>query len=331
MAVGWKNQEIAAELGVAEKTVKNYVTAVLRKLGLDSRTEAANYATGQNISTTDAPNWSNVADEFTSRSKGASGDLRFSILGPIEVTIDEDLVRIPPGRPRTILGALLLEPNRVVSNDRLIDLLWSYGPPGTARTQIQSCISSLRRALAQRGVEQLIVTESPGYLLRVADGQLDRQVFARLVTEATKAQQYNHLEAAAGLIRQALALWRGPALKDWMGAMTGGAVARLEEERLATWEMCIDIELRLGRHHAVVGELSELVGDHPLRERLRGQLMLALYRSGRTADALELCRAGRMTMIDELGLEPSEEIRRLELAILNQDPGLRWESRLYRR
>lgn len=331
MAVGRKNQEIAAELGLTEKTVKNYVTAVLHKLGLNNRTETASYATGQTIPPADIPKRSFIAGQAATRSQGASGDLRFKILGPIEVTIEGELVRIPPGRPRIILGALLLEPNRVVSSDRLVDVLWDYRPPETARGQIQSCISSLRRALARRDAEQPIVTEPPGYLLRVADGQLDSQVFARLVAEATKAQQYNQLEVAVGLMRQALALWREPALKNWMSSMTGGAVARLEEERLATWEMRVDLELRLGRHHAVIGELSELVGEYPLRERLRGQLMLALYRSGRTADALEWYRAGRQTLIDELGLEPSEELRRLESAILNQDPSLRWEPSPYRR
>lgn len=258
---------------------------------------------------------------------GRVDGVRYKILGPIEVENGSTPVRIPPGRQPIILGALLLEPNRVVSIDRLIDVVWDEKPPATARTQVQICVSALRHMFTDLGGPQPIETRPPGYLLRVAEGQIDSQAFAALVAGADRAQREGQLEEAVGQLRKALALWRGPALGGESGAVLRSAGVRLDEARLGALETCIGLELRLGRHHLLIGELGSLVEEHPLREGLRGQLMTALYRSGRPAEALEVYRAGREIMVDELGMEPGEELRQLEAAILNEDQGLRLESR----
>jgi DNA-binding SARP family transcriptional activator/tetratricopeptide (TPR) repeat protein len=255
-------------------------------------------------------------------SEAGAPDVRFKILGPIEVTLAGAGVRIPPGRQPVILAALLLEPNRVVSIDRLIDVVWEEKPPATARTQVQICVSALRQMFAGLGVEQPIETRAPGYLLRVADGQLDSQLFARLVAEAGVAERDGLLDDAVVLLRKALALWRGPALGGQTGSALGSAAVRLEETKLSALETCIDLELRLGRHNAMIGELGGLVAEHPLRERLRALLMTALYRAGRPAEALEVYRTGWRIMVDELGLEPGEELRQLEASILAEDQSL---------
>ncbi|MFL6141534.1 MAG: BTAD domain-containing putative transcriptional regulator [Labedaea sp.] len=264
----------------------------------------------------------------SAESSGPAVDgVQFRILGPVEVMRGDDPVRIPPGRQPVILGALLLEPNRVVSIDRLIDVVWEDSPPATARSQVQICVSALRHMFADLGVDQPIVTKPPGYLLRVADGQLDSQVFARLVDDAAGAHRQGRLEVAVELYREALGLWRGPALGGELGSLLGGAAVRLEEARLTALETCLDLELKLGRHQRLVGELTGLVAEHALRERLRGQLMMALYRSGRSADALEVYRAGYRIMVEELGLEPGEELRGLEAAMLAEDPALQPDVR----
>jgi DNA-binding SARP family transcriptional activator len=268
-----------------------------------------------------------VVDPGSADLPGRADGVRYKILGPIEVENGSTPVRIPPGRQPIILGALLLEPNRVVSIDRLIDVVWDEKPPATARTQVQICVSALRHMFTDLGVEQPIETRPPGYLLRVAEGQIDSQSFAALVAGADRAQRENQLEEAVGLLRQALALWRGPALGGESAAVLRSAAVRLDEARLNAHETCIALELRLGRHQLLIGELGSLVDENPLRERLRAQHMTALYRSGRAAEALEVYRAGWRTMVEELGLEPGEELRQLEAAILNEDQGLRLDQR----
>ncbi|GAA1298487.1 hypothetical protein GCM10009634_55070 [Saccharothrix xinjiangensis] len=230
--------------------------------------------------------------------------------------------KIPPGRQQVVLGALLLEANRVVSIDHLIDAVWDDSPPATARTQVQICVSALRSNLATVDRGDAITTRPPGYLLRVADGELDAQVFARLTGEAESLVRAGDPRAAAELLRQALGLWRGPALGGATGGVLRARAARLDEDRVAVLETSLELELGSGRHRQLVGEIGSLVAQHPLRERLRGQLMLALYRSGRQAEALEVYRAGRDVLIEELGLEPGDELRRLESAILAGDPAL---------
>jgi DNA-binding SARP family transcriptional activator/Tfp pilus assembly protein PilF len=261
-----------------------------------------------------------------SADRSVSG-VRFKILGPIEVTSGDVPVRIPPGRQPIILGALLLEPNRVVSIDRLIDVVWPDDPPATARSQVQICVSALRHMFTGLGIEQPIVTRPPGYLLRVADGQIDSQTFTKLAAEAAAAQKEGQLEEAVALFRRGLALWRGRALGGGEGSVLRSAAVRLDEAKLAALETCIDLELKLGREQALIGELGSLVAEYPLQERLRAQLMLALYRAGRPAEALEVYQAGRKILVEELGLEPSEELRNLEAKILAEDPTLQPEPR----
>ncbi|MEN3361066.1 MAG: hypothetical protein V7637_5048 [Mycobacteriales bacterium] len=256
-----------------------------------------------------------------------SVDVGFRTLGPIEIVTGGAPVRVPPGRQTVILGALLLEANRVVSIDQLIDAVWEERPPTTARSQIQICVSALRQLFTRVGVECPIITNPPGYLLRVADGQLDMQSFGRWVTEAGRLAADGRLAEAVDLLRQALALWRGPAMGGEASPLLRNKAVRLDEDRLNALETCLDLELRLGRHRQLVGEIGGLVREHPLRERLRELYMLALYRSGRSADALEAYRAGRRMLVDELGLEPGEDLRRLEGAILAEDGGLQLAAR----
>ncbi|MCI4066267.1 tetratricopeptide repeat protein [Micromonospora sp. R77] len=241
----------------------------------------------------------------------------------MEIGPDDAPVRIPPGRQQVILAALLLDVNRVVSVNSLIDAVWADRPPVTARSQVQICVSALRATLATIGLTDVIVTQPPGYLLRVPEDSVDICVFRGLVAQAVDAKRSGLLTEAAELLRRALALWRGPALGGDVSESLPARAVPLGEERLSAMEECIDVELQLGRHHRLAAELGGLVAAHPLRERLRGQLMVALYRSGRSAEALEAYRAGRRITVDELGIEPGEQLRRLETAILAEDPSLR--------
>jgi DNA-binding SARP family transcriptional activator/energy-coupling factor transporter ATP-binding protein EcfA2 len=248
----------------------------------------------------------------------------YRILGPLEVSNGPGReFKVPNGRQQIVLGALLCEANRVVSIDHLIDAIWPDDPPSTARTQVQICVSWLRRELARIGCDEAIITRVPGYLLQVANGQLDFNVFTRLTAKADALIKDGELGEAAEALRQALALWRGPTLSGISSQLLTAKGTQLDETRLTTLESYLDLGLKLGRHYQVVAEIGQLVAQHPLRERLRGQLMLALYRSGRQAEALEVYRVGRDLLIDELGLEPGEDLRRLEAAILADDPALR--------
>jgi YVTN family beta-propeller protein len=207
---------------------------------------------------------------------------------------------------------LLLHANRVVSRDRLIDELWDGSPPETAATALQVHVSQLRKALGH----DAIVTQAPGYMVRVEPGALDLDRFELLQKEA----QGLDAETSAGRLREALALWRGAPLADVDESVARAERAELDERRASAVEQRIAAELDLGRHAELVPELETLVREDPLRERRRAQLMLALYRSGRQADALDSYRSGRKLLADELGLEPGGELRQLEKAILGQDP-----------
>jgi DNA-binding SARP family transcriptional activator len=218
-------------------------------------------------------------------------------------------------KQRSLIAILLLNANQVVSTDRLIDELWGAEPPATASKSIQVLVSRLRKKLG----DSRLATQAPGYLLRVDPAELDLARFERLVGEARRAAPEN----AGQKLREALALWRGSALADLAYEPFAQAeVARLEELRLAALEKRIETDLAAGRHAEVVAELEALVGRYPLRERLRCQLMLALYRSSRQAEALDAYRAARRVLSEELGLEPSQELRELEQAILRHDPAL---------
>ena len=233
--------------------------------------------------------------------------VEFRILGPLEVVGDDGRpIAVAAPKVRAVLVLLLLNRNRVVPADVLVDELWDEQPPATAAKTLQVYVSQLRKALGPERVE----TAHGGYQLRVEAGEVDADSFEQLVAD--------------GRPRDALALWRGPALVDVRGEHFARAAAeRLEEARLAATEDRIESELDAGRHAALVGELEQLADEFPLRERLRAQLMLALYRSGRQAEALEVYRRTRERLAEELGLEPGVELRELEQAILRQDPALR--------
>jgi DNA-binding SARP family transcriptional activator/DNA-binding beta-propeller fold protein YncE len=225
-----------------------------------------------------------------------------------------------------VLALLLLHANEVVSTDRLIDELWGESPPESAANMLQGYVSHLRKTLEPgrgRGEHEVLVSRTPGYMLQIGADSLDAERFERLAGEGTRLLANGDAEAAAERLRAGLALWRGPALDDLAyEACAKADIEQLEELRLQTLEDRIDADLALGRHDALVGELRELVGQHPFRERLRAQLMAALYRCSRQADALEVYREGRRALLDELGIEPGPALRKLEQAILRQDPAL---------
>jgi DNA-binding SARP family transcriptional activator len=241
--------------------------------------------------------------------------MEFRLLGPLDVIEQGRLLGLGGGRQRSLFAVLLLHANEVVSTDRLIDALWGEAPPRTAAKSIQVYVSRLRKELG----EGRLLTRAPGYVLKVDRGELDLGRFEQLLSEARNADPVG----AARKLRGALALWRGPALADLAyEPFVQPEIARLEELRWVALEQRIDADLASGRHDEVIGELEALVAEHPVREGLRCQLMLALYRSGRQAEALDTYRRGRRVLSDQLGLEPSEELKRLEQAILRQDSAL---------
>ncbi|OEJ28552.1 AfsR/SARP family transcriptional regulator [Streptomyces agglomeratus] len=241
----------------------------------------------------------------------------FRILGPLHVHGPHGQVRIPPGRQEVILAALLLEANRVVSTDYLVDLIWEDEPPDTARTQVQICVSRLRKLFGKETVSAAITTRPPGYVLRTEDGSVDAALFSRRIADARLLRkQPGGAAEAVELLRAADGLWQGDCLSGLSSETLRSKARQLDEERLTAAETRIDLELELGRHHQLVGEIQLLVHEHPLRERLRGRLMLALYRSGRQVEALDVYRVGRHLLVEELGLEPGGELRQLESAIL---------------
>ena len=245
--------------------------------------------------------------------------LRFGLLGPVAATVDDAPIELGGLKRRALLATLVLKANRVVSRDDLIDAIWGEEPPDTARNTLQVYISQLRKLLPDGVLE----TASHGYRLTVEPANVDAFEFARLSQSGRSALTIGDAAGAAETLREALALWRGPALDDvaWE-PFASVEIARLEELRLAALEDRIDADLALGRHGQLVSELEQLVAEHPLRERLRGQLMLALYRAGRQADALAVYQRARKTLVDELGIEPSESLRKLERAILAHDEAL---------
>jgi YVTN family beta-propeller protein len=248
----------------------------------------------------------------------ATSKLQFRILGPLEVSRDGAVVDLGARKQRAVLALLLLNANRVVSTERLIDELWGDSPPDTARSALQVYVAALRKALGDEG--SALRTSAPGYVLDVEPGALDLDRFVELRGDAQAAGDD---ERRSELLREALGLWRDTPLADLSSEPFAAlAVARLEEQRLEALEQRIDADLALGRHASLVRELETLVDEQPYRERLRAQLMLALYRSGRQADALDTYRTARRTLDDDLGLEPGPELRELEAAILRHDPRL---------
>jgi DNA-binding SARP family transcriptional activator len=239
--------------------------------------------------------------------------VEFRILGPLEaVALDGEVLPLGGAKQRALLARLLLDAGRVVSTDQLVEALWAGEPPPTAITSLQNFVSQLRKALGP----DTIVTRPPGYLIRVEAGQLDLATVRSLVDEARASDPPRR----ARLLGEALGLWRGEPLADLVyEPFAGVEIARLAELRLALLEERAEAELALGRHAALVGELEALVREHPLRERVRAQLMLALYRSGRQAEALEVYRAGRASLVEELGIEPSPLLQQLHASLLRQE------------
>ena len=245
--------------------------------------------------------------------------MTFRILGPMEVRGSGGTVRVPPGRQQVILASLLIQANQLVTTDHLVDALWEDAPPSTARTQVQICVSRLRKSLTEAGVTAPIVSQQPGYLLDVDESLLDMQVFLGCLASAKVLARDGRPADTSALLRTAVSLWRGPCLAGISHRALRTRALRLDEDRLTATETYLEIDLGLGQHHQLVGELTRLVYDYPLRERLRGLLMRALYLSGRQAEALAVYRAGRDVLVEELGLEPSPELRSLERAILAGD------------
>ena len=245
--------------------------------------------------------------------------MEFRILGPLEVSSDGGPVPLGGGRQRAVLALLLLRLGEVVSTEQLLEELWAGRPPATATKVVQLYVSRLRKRLG----DGLLLTRAPGYVLRVDPENLDAHRFVRLFEKGREALARGSPELAAGALREALSLWHGPALADFRyEPFAQGEIARLEDLRLACMEERIEADLALGADAELTGELEALVSAHPLRESLRGQLMLALYRSGRQAEALAAYQAARQALVDGLGIEPSPSLQRLERAILDQEPVL---------
>jgi len=240
----------------------------------------------------------------------------FRILGSLEVWDGERQLELGGQKRRAVLAFLLLHANEVVAADRLVDQLWGEKAPRNAAGALQTHVSRLRKELGA----EVLARQAWGYVLRTEPGTLDLDRFELLTAEAENLPARERAEK----LREALSLWRGPPLGDLaFEPSLAGDVARLEELRLTVLENRIDADLESGNQTGLVGELEALISEHPLRERLRGQLILALYRGGRQAEALEVYRETRRVLADELGLEPSPELRELERAILQQDPALR--------
>ena len=245
--------------------------------------------------------------------------MEIRILGPTEAIVDGRAARLAGAKQRAVLVMLALEAPRAVTAERLVEGLWGEAPPPSAGKMLQVYVSQLRKALTGDG-GSAIVTRGRGYELQIAPDAVDAQRFARLVGEATRAAE---LGAPDDVARAALALWRGAPLIDVADEpFAAPEIRRLEELRVTALELEIDADLRAGRQREVVGRLDRLIAEHPLRERLHAQRMLALYRAGRQADALAAYRVARRTLVEEIGTEPGPELRRLHEAVLRQDPAL---------
>jgi DNA-binding SARP family transcriptional activator len=246
----------------------------------------------------------------------------FRLLGPLDVCVGDRVIEFGSARQRAILALLLLRRGRIVPMDDIYEALWDGDPPATAKGQVHTCISALRRELRQLGADGLLRTSAAGYSIRIPDESLDVADFERLASSGSASAASGHLTDAVRSFRAALQLWRGQAGANVECQIVQAMAARLNEDRIRVLEECIDAELALGQHHRLVVELSEQVSEHPLRERLRAQHMLALYRSGRQADALESFQMIRGMLSEELGLEPGDKLRTLQRAILAQDKTL---------
>ena len=244
--------------------------------------------------------------------------MNFRVLGPLEVYAGDALVPVAGAKPRGLLAVLLLHANEVVSSDRLIDALWGQAPPETAPKALHVHVSHLRKAIGA----SVIRTRPPGYVLEVGAGDVDLHRFQAL-HEAARGLLASDPARARGLLGEALGLWRGPPLADLShDPFAPAEIARLEELRIAALQDRVEADFALGRHAEAIGELERLLGAHPLREGLHAQLMTALYRAGRQAEALDAYQDARRTLTEQLGIEPGRDLRALQRAILTQDPSL---------
>ncbi|MFJ8651006.1 BTAD domain-containing putative transcriptional regulator [Streptomyces rochei] len=260
--------------------------------------------------------------------------LEFGVLGPLEVNMNGRGLTVGGPRQRAVLSALLLSFNQVVSFDALIEKVWNGRPPSTARTQVAICIATLRKIFRTAGLDrETIITATPGYMLSLTGHSLDSLRFEQLVARATELTAENRPAPAADALRQALALWRGPALGGVYAPFAETEAARLDEQRMLAVEQLTALRLQLGEHQSVLGELQALVGACPLRDRLRYYLMLAQYRSGRRAEALTTFRDGMRHSIEEIGLELGTDLQALHDSILRDEfpqldvPGIAMQQR----
>ena len=245
--------------------------------------------------------------------------IQLHVLGPVEASADGRPLLLGGQKPRAVLVMLGLEANRTLTADQLIEGLWGERPPASASKLIQTYVWRLRRALGDDAGAQ-IVTRGRGYELRIDPECVDARRFERLLAVANRAEEAGEpLDVA----REALNIWRGAALANLADEPFAAAeIRRLEEMRMQATELAIAADLAAGRHRKAAAEIDALIGEHPLRERLHAQRMLALYRCGRQADALEAYRQARHTLVDQIGVEPGPELQRLHDAILRQDPSL---------
>jgi DNA-binding SARP family transcriptional activator len=245
--------------------------------------------------------------------------MKFRLLGPVEVVGDDGPLLLGGPKQRALLALLLLHQNEALSRDQLTDSLWGERPPATAQKALQVYVSQLRKLIEPERLE----TTATGYRLHLESGQLDVDRFEAVLGKARRALTEGHADDASRLFSEALSLWRGPALADLAyEPFAQPEISRLEELRVAAFEGRTEAELALGRQGELTGELQAVASEHPLREHLRWLLMLALYRSGRQAEALEVYQDARQVLVEELGIEPGRELRELEQAILRQDPAL---------
>ncbi|PRY45179.1 AfsR/SARP family transcriptional regulator [Umezawaea tangerina] len=252
--------------------------------------------------------------------------MEIKVLGPLEASEKGASITPSAGKPRQLLALLGLRAGHVVTVPALIEELWGATPPRSALTTLQTYVLQIRRRIEAAGTgaaKDVLVTRYGGYLLDAGDGYVDVAHYERLAGQGQRALEEGDLEAASRLLRSALEVWRGPVLSDVpTGTRLAMEVTRLEESRLGALEAQIDADLRLGRHQALLGDLSMLTAQHPLHENFCAQHMLALYRSGRPSRALEAYRTLRDRLVDELGLGPSDRLRGLQRAILRADPNL---------
>jgi DNA-binding SARP family transcriptional activator len=254
--------------------------------------------------------------------------MRFGVLGPLEVRSDDGPLTIRGVKERRLVGLLLSRANTVVPVDDIIEALWGEGPPPSAARSVQVYVVRVRKILEPGGPAtngSVVARRGLGYTLRADGGQVDALRFADLVDRARQAAAAGAYDSVVPVLREALSLWRGAAYADFQDTVFGATeAARLEEMRLAAVEARIDADLALGRPAEVISELEALVHEHPLRERFWSQLMLALYRGGRQADALAAYRRVRALLAEELGIDPGEPLERLHAAVLAHDPALDW-------